>query len=216
MKLNQSFYHLHPGRFLVIISLFYVFVNFYTFNFILTDEFYYATLSGELGYYRVTEIISLNNRFQWLTYVFTPLFVFLKIVVVAAVLYLGLFLGNSTLKFKDVYKISLVAEVVPLVGLMLKFIYLTITQPESAQEVQNFYPLSLVQLFGDNELPSYLVYPVQMINAFEILYWIVLAMGLQSMLKKKFSSSLLMVAATYGVALFVWTSLVVFIQVTYS
>ena len=216
MKLQQSFYQFPSGRFLMIISAFYVLVNVYTFHFILTDEFYYQTLSGEIGYYRVTEMIHMNQRFQWFTYALTPLFVFLKIVFVAAVLYLGLFLNNSTLKYRQLYKIALAAEIVPLIGLILKFGYLTLFEPDSAQEIQNFYPLSLIQLFGENEIPSYLVYTVQMINAFELFYWVVLAFGIQSLLKKSFWSSFGTVAATYGVALFIWLALVLFVQVSYS
>ncbi|MFN7839937.1 MAG: hypothetical protein ACK5QG_18395, partial [Bacteroidota bacterium] len=62
----------------------------------------------------------------------------------------------------------------------------------------------------------WLVYPIQLLNVFELLYWIALAWQLQEVLEKPFAESLGFVAKTYGVGLAVWVVVVMFLTVSIS
>lgn len=72
----------------------------------------------------------------------------------------------------------------------------------------------MINFFSHSELEPWLVYPIQLLNVFELLYWAVLAWQLQEVLKKSFPESLGFVMKTYGVGLTVWVVVVMFLTVS--
>ncbi|HEX8461729.1 MAG TPA: hypothetical protein VF623_09875, partial [Segetibacter sp.] len=87
---------------------------------------------------------------------------------------------------------------------------------ETAQDIQFFYPLSLTQLLNLTQFPSYLIYPLQQLNLFELAYWLLIAAGIKAHTEKTFKQSLKVVTSSYGVALGIWILFVVFIQLQFT
>ena len=83
----------------------------------------------------------------------------------------------------------------------------------SLEYIQTFYPLSLLNLVVIENIPQYLIYPLQLINIFELAYWIVLAFLIKVYTNRSFDKSFSFVAGTYGVGLFAWVILVVFLSI---
>jgi hypothetical protein len=72
----------------------------------------------------------------------------------------------------------------------------------------NYYPLSLINITGTDDLYKWLVYPLQTLNLFELGYWLLLAKGLEITCSKDFSNMLILVLSTYVLGLLIWIMIV--------
>lgn len=60
------------------------------------------------------------------------------------------------------------------------------------------------------------MYPLQTLNVFELVYWLLLAKGVSEALNRDFTRSFELVMASYGSALVLWIVTVMFLTVTYG
>lgn len=181
-------------------------------EFVLTNSYYYNSLGDQLTNTRITDLIAMKEKFQWVTYLIEPVFILLKILIIAGVIFTGLCLSNSDTTYKDCLKIVVLAEFIPFLGFFIKTAFFLIFPPKSPTVLQFFSPLSLSQLFDLNKIPNYFIYSIQQINIFEIVYWILLAFGIKTFTKWQWSKSYKKVLATYGSALFIWILFIMFLN----
>jgi hypothetical protein len=69
---------------------------------------------------------------------------------------------------------------------------------------------------GYKGLEAWFVYPFQVLNLFEIAYWLLLAYLLGKALQTHTDEGLKIVAASYGSALLLWVVAVMFFVLNYS
>jgi len=185
-------------------------------HFVLNSSLYYNSLGDHLPVAQVNTILQGMEKWEWLAYVFCLFIVPLKALLVSACIYTAIALGTDKISFSTVFRIVLVAELVPLIAMLTRTCWLLFYPPSSLQDLQYFYPLSLLSLFKTGSLPGYCLYALQLLNAFEVLYWLALALGLRHFILRSFGESLRLVSVSYGLGLFVWVTLIVFIQVQIS
>jgi len=198
------------------ISGLYVLIVWLTNTYLLTDEVYMRLWGGQLSSDRLQKMLDVNKKMQWIVYIAMPAIIYLKLLLIVLAIQAGLFLYEIELPFKKIFNIVLFAEIIPLLTTAIQFIYFLYRGVNSFDEINSFTPLSLLSIFGAGHLPSYLDYPLQVINVFELAYWILLAVGLKMYIGKSFGKSLRLVASSYGVGLLLWIVLVVFIEVQSS
>ncbi|HEY4831335.1 MAG TPA: hypothetical protein VIH61_02125 [Waddliaceae bacterium] len=213
---SGNIYDFKWGYLFVFMAFIYLALAIMTNGFVLTDSFYDNIFIEQLGSERVKEIIEMNKKAQILSYVVLPIFLLLKLVITAGIIYAGLFLANQNVLYKDCFKIVMAAEIVPILVILVKLIHFLILKPTNILEVQLFYPLSITEILNFNKIPSYLIYPLQQLNLFEVSYWLLIAAGIKTFAKKTFSYSIKIVAASYGVALIIWVLCVAFIQLQFN
>jgi hypothetical protein len=80
-------------------------------------------------------------------------------------------------------------------------------------DVQYFAPLSLLNLFDASQLDSWLIFPLKSLNLFEVIYLLVLALGIKKVMKKDYDSALKFTLPVYGSALVVWILFVTFLSI---
>ena len=83
-------------------------------------------------------------------------------------------------------------------------------------DLQAFYPLSLLNLFETQELDKWLIYPLQLVNLFELVYWLVLAYGVSQVIEMPMQRAFGIVAASYGSGLLVWVVFIMFLTISLS
>jgi hypothetical protein len=198
----------------VIISL--ALVYGYT-HYIIQDEMYYNSIGDRLSSERIREMLDNQKKFQWLGYLFIPLKLIIKIGFTTVCIYLGAALMDYSIRFAEVFKVCLLAELIFMIGSLVLFaLQLFFSKGETFAELQKLDYFSLYALFRSSDLPGYLSYPLQVINVFEIIYWILLAAGLQFFLQKPFSRMFSFVLGTYGIGLLCWIIFVVFMTINYG
>jgi hypothetical protein len=90
------------------------------------------------------------------------------------------------------------------------------------EDLQYFYPLSALNIVGYKGLDAWLIYPLQVLNLFELAYWLLLSyfVGMLAFIEKykgkPMDLGFKIVASSYGSALLLWVVVVMFFTLNYS
>ena len=170
----------------------------------------YKNLSEQLTLKQIEAYFATQSRWQWLQYVLLPVVLYLKSTVLAWILAIGGFFYGLELSHKNYWKIVLQAEFIFLVSVLVKILWFVIIQPEfSLEEVEQFVPFSLQSILDTTTIPSWALYPLQLLNVFEGLYWVLLVVLLNQASGSK--KGALIVVSSYGPALFIWIIFIMFL-----
>lgn len=80
----------------------------------------------------------------------------------------------------------------------------------------NYFPLSLLSFWGAENIVSWLHYPLQTLNLFEVAYILCISWLLSKQWKPNFIESINIVLPSYGIGLLIWMVLVVFLTLQIS
>lgn len=157
------------------------------------------------------------KKWQWVGYVFVPVYLGLKTLLVTTVLYVGVFFFGKEIRFKALWHIAVKAEYVFLAVVIVKTAWFYLVKTDyTLEDIQYFYPLSAINMVGHEGLEAWFVYPFQVLNLFELAYWLLLAYLLGKALRVKTDEGFKIVAAGYGSALLLWVVAVMFLVLNYS
>lgn len=177
------------------------------------DDLWASSLSEHLTPDQVNAFINNKNEWEWLGMLIIPVFIFIKVHLITICLSIGSFLFDRKAKYKDILNIVLKADFLFLGVIVIKILWFSIIQTNyTFEDIQAFYPLSLSNLFKPDEIESWLLYPLQLVNLFEVVYWFLLAFGISKIIEGKFWKSFEMVIASYGTGLLIWIAFVVFMN----
>ncbi len=140
-----------------------------------------------------------------LQYVSIPLIYLWKFTVLGFVLWIGCFLFGYRVTFSQCWGIVLAAEFVFTIPELIKIIwFLSFQTDPNFYDIQAFYPFSLMNLVDYRDLPTRYAYPFKALNLFEILYWYVLAMGIQHFAKRGMRPAWIIVLGFYVPVFLLW------------
>lgn len=191
------------------------------------DKLIYYSLVQNLSKTQIKEFFEMQNQWKWVGYVFTPVFILLKTILVASVLYIGTFFYSKVkVTFKQLWDVVLKAEFLFLLVGVCKIIWFYFFQTTyTLEDLQYFYPLSALNIIGYKGLEPWFIYPLQTLNVFEVVYWFILAYYISrlasptknvSEYKPNLDFGLKIVMASYGSALLLWVVVVMFFTLNYS
>lgn len=160
----------------------------------------------------VEKILEQQRKYGWLSYVFIPVFISLKLLVVTTVLNVGVLVADVKVRFAKLWKAAIWAEFTTIAYAFIHFVLVSFGNFNTLDEIAEYNPLSLTHYINMENIPDFVHYPVYLINVSELAYWVVLTLALMPVLGKKFTPSLGFVAKSYGVGLLLWVSLIVFLS----
>jgi hypothetical protein len=184
-----------------------------------SNELIYDFYSDQLAKEQITKLLENQQKWAWVGYAIVPLLILIRTCLVALCLSMGLFFYDTEnkIKFKQLFRVTLLGEFVLVLIGYFKFFYFYFIQIEfTLQDIQQYYPLSFINFLDLTKLEPWLIYPLQTINLFEIGYFFVLVYGLHKLLKNKYGKSFEIVAASYGTGLVIWLGLVMFLTLNLS
>jgi hypothetical protein len=199
-----------------LISLFYIMISWIANNIIITETFYFVSLEDIMSIKRIEELIDLNKKNEWLTYILLPVVNTIKYSFAAMIIFIGIKLFELEVSFKNCFKIILFAEIIPILSSITKTLYFYIYPPNNLEILQNFDPLGISSFLKNDAIPKYLLYPIQQLNLFEVGYWLLLAYGIKSLGNVDFKKALKITSLSYGVGLLIWCIFIVFLQLQFS
>lgn len=177
----------------------------------------FNSLSEQLSANRIHNLLENQKKWQWLSYIFVPVFLLIKCLLVAVAIDVGALFLEIELKFKKAFKIAMVSEIASIMLIATKFGWFFYHRDTlSLEYVQGFMPLSLSSLIDTSSIDKWFIYPIQVINLFELAYWFILAYFLSIEIKKPFNKAFQFVVSTYGVGLFIWIIFMVFLILNFS
>jgi len=184
----------------------------------ITDSLYHNSLAEQLSAEQIDSLISLSNQWAWLGYLLVPVFYLLKCSVIALCIGLAIFLISDKFEYEKVFDAVVTAEFVFIIPALLKlFWFLFFDTDFTIADLQNFHPLSILNLVENENLTAWQRYPLQIMNLFEVLYWFVLGYGLSIELPQfKLPKAMGIVASSYGLGLVIWMVAVMFLTLSAS
>ncbi|WP_299520037.1 hypothetical protein [Winogradskyella sp.] len=183
-----------------------------------TDYIVVNSLSEKLSVEQIKEFIDFREKWQWLGYIVLPLLLLIKISILSATLDIGCFFFNKEIKYKKLFNIVVKAEFIFLLVVVFKTIWFYFFQTDyNLEDLQYFYPLSALNIIGYEGLQPWFIYPFQVLNLFELAYWVILAYLIGKEINDtKSTKGLQIVASSYGVSLLIWVVGVMFFTLNMS
>jgi hypothetical protein len=178
----------------------------------------YNSLSDQLTRTQIATMFEFQDQWHWLSWVFVPVFLVVKTSIIASVLYIGVFFfSKKQLSFGQLFGHVVTAELVFLLVPIFKmgWFYFFDTQYK-LEDIQNFFPLSAINIIGYQGLEAWFIYPFQTLNLFEVAYWLLLAYFLGKATETNMDKGLKIVACSYGPALLLWVVVIMFFTLNYS
>jgi len=193
----------------------------YEFNtFIQTDDLFAQNLSEKYTQKIIANYLNLRHQWAWAIYIFIPVALYLSTTLIALIILLVIelyYLNESKpkVKFKDTWRIVLMAQWSTLISIFCKIVWFGFVHTHySLEDLQSFSPLSLINLFDRKTLDIWFVYPIQLVNIFELAYWIILVIGIKQLLKRSWLKSIEMIFLSYGLTL--WVVVIMFVSLNFS
>ena len=184
---------------------------------LISDNLYFNTFSGSFEYDRIILLLEQAKKWEWTTYVLFPILIFIKLSLITFCLAIAYYLQCNRFKFNLFFNTLLNSELIFLVPILCKIVWFLFIQTDyDFNDLQRFYPLSVLNLFNTESLPKYWLYPLQLLNLFEVAYWFLLAHGVADATGFSLRRSFGLVMSSYGVGLVLWVVLVMFLTITYS
>jgi hypothetical protein len=129
----------------------------------------FNSLSEQLSVERIKVFTANQEKWEWLGYLIVPFILLIKWGLTAIPFYIGAIFFDLKLTFKKAFHIVLVSEVVFLILILVKFSWFYFNKETLTLEYfQFFMPISLINFFEINELEKWFIYPLQIVNIFEI------------------------------------------------
>jgi len=182
------------------------------------DALQYNSMSEKLSSQQLNHFFEFQNKWMWVSYLFIPLYIAIKTCVIAVILYIGTyFFSHEELMYKSLWSIVIKAEFVFLLVFIGKFIWFYFFKTSyTLEDIQFFYPLSALNIIGYKGLEPWYIYPFQALNLFELAYWLILAYFIGKETNTNMDNGLKIVTYSYGPALLLWVSTVMFLTLNYS
>ena len=139
----------------------------------------------------------------------------IKYVTLSIIIQIGAILWGFKIAFNKALKVVIISEFVFILALIIKFLFFYLSGKNySVEEVQLFYPLSFLNVLSVHSVAKIWLYPLQLLNIFEVAYWFILAYGISHLLKSNFDKTLRIILSSYLPALLIWVIFVMFLTVT--
>ncbi len=182
------------------------------------DLLIYNSLSDKLTQDQIKGIINIQEKWQWISYVAIPLLFLLKIYLIASVLFIGtFFFSKINLTFKQLKNVVIKSEFIFLIVSFTKVVWFYFFQTNyTLEDIQFFFPLSALNIIGYKGVDTWLLYPLQTLNLFEVAYIIYLSYQIGYLTKTNADYGLKIVGYSYVPALLLWVTVVMFFTLNYS
>lgn len=181
-------------------------------QYVLTEQVYYNTLGEQLTIERIDAFLQTQQRWAWLGYVIIPLTVGLQALLISICLGTGAILLDYRVRFGALFGMVVKALAVFAVGRVLFMLVALFTEVRNLDDLLRADVFSLLGWIGKDGIPDWLLYPLSVVNVFEVLFWLLLAGGMGYLLQRRWTNLIGFVAATYGIGLLLWMLFIVFLQ----
>ena len=175
----------------------------------------YENLSEQLTLQQIEEYFAIQKKWNWVKYALLPVMLWLKTIVLAWILAIGGFFQGIEMTHKKYWNITLKAEFVFVFMALVRLLWFAVIETKfNLEHLQSFVPFSLESILNTQNIPKWGIYPLQLVNAFEVMYWIFLTLFLNqaSQTRKGF----MVVLSSYGPALFIWMIFIMFLTLNFS
>ena len=125
-------------------------------------------------------------------------------------------MADIKIKFNELFKVAVLGDFVFAFSGILKLIILVFFKSVNTLDDIQIQPLSLSNLFDKRSLDVFYLYPLSVINVFEVIYILVLVFFISDLVGQTFISTLKKIATSYGTGLLIWVLFVMFMNMSFT
>ncbi len=188
----------------LILTVLNLFTLFIMNQFVLTRDVYYVLLSNRMETSRIDDYFNLLSKFRIWSYIAVPLFLWLKITLVALLIQLPLMVMFIEIPFKQIFRVVAWADVFMIVLTIIQIIYwLNVPAPKFTQNTLSFIPFSLIDLFHNMHFTAAAKGVIKSVNIFELIWVLIIYKGLKDTGKlEKIDAAIISSGVWVGIAIF--------------
>lgn len=186
---------------------------------LINEIVFYNTFSEQLTYDRSIKLFENMRDYAWIGYALTPILLLIKFSLISMVLYIGIIFCNLQYKVSlgSVFKIVIASDIIFVCSGLLKFLWFYLFAGNyNLNDLEYFYPLSLINFFKTDEVNKLWRFPLQTVNLFHLIYIISLSYGLNKVCKIEKADAEKIVLLSYLPALLLWVALIMFLIIDAS
>jgi hypothetical protein len=186
----------------------------FSLNYLLVDDnLIFNEYSSQLSYEIIKEILELNEKYKYISFLLIPIIYIVKFSVIAIILTIGFFFLKDRLELEKIFKVVIVCELIFLTPIVIKIIwFLFIDTNYTLGDLKAFSPISLIYFFELPKLEKWMRYPISLINIFELIYCFTLTLNLKNTLNISMKNASLVVLFSYGTGLLLWVVFITFLS----
>ena len=194
---------------LVIFSVLFAIASNY---FLVTDELYYSSYAEQLTVQQIQQILAWAKDSVWrfLGYLALPIIMIIRILFTSFCLQVGNLVQEYHWKYKQLYNISLKADVIYLLNTVCNFYFFAFIQPAKNINDLSVNFLSVLKLKGFENVQSWLVMAFNSLTLFELLYVILLIFLIKISFQLSFWKSTVFVLLTYCIGNYLYVVMMTF------
>lgn len=172
---------------------------------------------------QIHKIITKESNIEYINFIAISISTLFKVILISTIIFIGALLFERKMDIKNIIYIVIKIEYIFLLPIVYEIIYFKfINATATLEDLQYFYPLSALNIVGYQGLESWFIYPLQVLNLFELAYWLLLAYFIGKLAftekdkGKPMDLGFKIVASSYGSALLLWVVVVMFFTLNYS
>jgi hypothetical protein len=166
---------------------------------------------------QIDQVLSLETNNEFLNLIAISLCILAKVILISIIIFIGSFLFHKNFSIKKIILIVVKSEYIFILPILFEIIYFKfINTTASLIEIQNFYPLSAINILGYKGLEPWLIYPLQILNLFEIAYIIYLAYQIGKVTNTNTDTGFKIMMYSYVPTMLLWVCVVMFLTLSMS
>ncbi|MBL0739855.1 hypothetical protein [Chryseolinea lacunae] len=182
---------------------------------ILSDQLRFDFLAQNFTPEQIRLIVVNSKIWGWVGYATIPILVAFKVAAITFCLSLGHLYFFSRLEYKKILNAVLRSEFIFLAPLALKLFWFNFIEEDFAPiDFQTFSPLSVTVFYEAHALSSWIIYPMQTINLFELCYVFYLSVRIKKEMAVSFWDSLKIVLIPYLTLLVFWLAIATYLTIS--
>ncbi|OHX67110.1 hypothetical protein NH26_12540 [Flammeovirga pacifica] len=187
---------------------------------IISDEVWYTTYGEQLSLEQIDGIIEWNATYWWFSYLITPIILLIKVLLITFSLIIGGILFDISLSFFKTIGIVLITEFIFLIPSAIQLTWFTFFENiHSLNDLISFTPWNVFYYINKEDVLEWFIYPLSLINFFEILFVSILTYLVRRVLIEKTedqNKAFKIVAYGYGSGLVTWVVFITFLSIQYT
>jgi hypothetical protein len=215
MSLLEEYFSIKWSRLFGIILVLYLF-SLWLSQSLINEIVYYNTFSEQLTYDRAKELYETLKSNLWIAYLTFPVILLIKISAISLILYIGvIFISlQNQISLGRMFRVVTAAEIAFVFAAFIKILWFSYFAGNyTINDIDFFYPASLINLFNEHEVDRLWVMPLQTVNLFHLFYVLLLMYGVKVVGKVNSISSEKIVAGTYLPFLLFWIVFIMFLTI---
>ncbi|MES1181594.1 MAG: hypothetical protein ABUL44_02250 [Flavobacterium sp.] len=185
-------------------------------KFLLTEAVYYNTYSDQLSKDMVSNIFLFQKKMNWLTYLFDPITRVVSICYDSIFVFSLIIIKYEKTNFSSVFNICLKSAIIFNLMDICRILNLLLFDTPKTLFDLNRIPFSLLDLIKSNESPHWLIYVLQNINIWDLLYCILGSALMSVSLKVKFKNAIVDFILPHFLGVLFWLTLATFLIIEIS